>query len=102
VRLLYTLRAAAELDEILAYIDERSPQGARHIKMRIKAVTELLLQHPRAGRLTVKSGLRRVVVYPYPYLMFYRATEAEIIIHGVRHSARRRVFANKSAKTRNE
>jgi len=30
-----------------------------------------------------------MVAYPYPYLIFYRATETEIIIHGVRHSARR-------------
>jgi len=25
---------------------------------------------------------------PYPYLVFYEATEAEIIIHAVRHGAR--------------
>jgi plasmid stabilization system protein ParE len=89
VRLRYTLRAAAELDEILSFIDERSPQGAQNIKARIQAMAALLLQYPQAGRPTSKSGLRRVVVYPYPYLIFYRATETEIIIHGIRHSARR-------------
>jgi toxin ParE1/3/4 len=25
---------------------------------------------------------------PYPYLIFYEATDAEIIIHAVRHGAR--------------
>lgn len=25
---------------------------------------------------------------PYPYLVFYEATETEIIIHAVRHAAR--------------
>jgi toxin ParE1/3/4 len=25
---------------------------------------------------------------PYPYLIFYEATESEIIIHAVRHAAR--------------
>lgn len=89
MKLRYTLRAAAELDEILSYIDERSPQGARSVKARIQAMTTLLSQHPQAGNLTSKSGLRRMVVYPYPYLIFYRATESEIVIHGVRHSARR-------------
>jgi hypothetical protein len=29
LKLRYTRRAAAELGEVLAYIDERSPQGAR-------------------------------------------------------------------------
>jgi len=91
VKLRYTLRAAAELDEILSFIDERSPQGARGVKARIQAMEALLLQHPQAGHLTSKSGLRRMVVYPYPYLIFYRTTETEVIIHGVRHSARRPV-----------
>jgi hypothetical protein len=31
VKLRYTLRAAAELDEVLAYIEARSPQGARRV-----------------------------------------------------------------------
>jgi plasmid stabilization system protein ParE len=90
VKLRYTLRAAAELDDILAFIDERSPQGARSIKARIQAMAALLLEHPQAGHLTSKSGLRRMVVYPYPYLIFYRATKSEVIIHGIRHGARRR------------
>ena len=65
VKLRYTLRGAAELDKVLVYIEERSPQGARH----------LLLQHPHAGQLTSKGRLRRVVAFPYPYLIFYYATE---------------------------
>ena len=90
MKLRYTRRAAAELDEILSFIDERSPQGARNIKARIQAMTALLLEHPQAGHLTSNSGLRRMVVYPYPYLIFYRATETEIIIHGIRHGSRRK------------
>jgi toxin ParE1/3/4 len=86
VKLRYTRRAAAELDEILDFIDQRSPQGANHVKARLRAVIALLL-HPEAGRATQK-GLRRVVAFPYPHLVFYRATDTEIAIHGVRHSAR--------------
>jgi plasmid stabilization system protein ParE len=29
-----------------------------------------------------------VTTRPYPYLVFYEATDAEIIIHAVRHGAR--------------
>jgi len=43
VRLRYTLRGAAELDKVLAFIAERSPQGARHVQARIQAVINLLL-----------------------------------------------------------
>jgi toxin ParE1/3/4 len=89
VKLRYTIRAAAELDEVLNAIDEQSPQGARHVKARVQAVIDLLMQYPQSGRLTSKGRLRRVVAYPYPYLIFYRATDKEVVIHGVRHSARR-------------
>ncbi|NVN87908.1 MAG: type II toxin-antitoxin system RelE/ParE family toxin [Rhodopseudomonas sp.] len=88
MKLRFTIRAATELDEVLTSIDRHSPQGARHVKQRLFTVIDLLLEYPQAGRLTNKGRLRRVVAYPYPYLIFYRATEAEIVIHGVRHSAR--------------
>jgi toxin ParE1/3/4 len=77
------------LDEVLAYIEARSPQGARRVQARIQLIINLLLRHPHAGRLTSKGRLRRTAASPYPYLIFYRATENEIVIHGVRHSARR-------------
>jgi toxin ParE1/3/4 len=89
VRLRYTLRAAAELDEILTYIEAQSPQGARRVRTRIQVIINLLLQHPHAGQLTSKGRLRRMIASPYPYLIIYQATEDEIVIHGVRHSARR-------------
>jgi len=88
VKLRYTLRAAAELDKVLAHIEAQSPQGARRVQARIQAIINLLLQHPHAGQLTSKGRLRRMVASPYPYLIFYRVTEDEIVIHGVRHGAR--------------
>jgi toxin ParE1/3/4 len=88
VKLRYTPRGAAELDEALAYIAKRSPQGGRRVQVRIQAVISLLLQHPYAGQLTSKSGLRRLLASPYPYPIFYRASEGEIVNHGVRHAAR--------------
>jgi toxin ParE1/3/4 len=88
VRLRYTLRAAAELDSVLAYIAGRSPQGALRVQVRIRLIINMLLQHPHAGQLTSKGRLRRMTASPYPYLIVYEATEDEIVIHGVRHSAR--------------
>jgi plasmid stabilization system protein ParE len=87
--LRYTPRAAAELAEVLAYVENRSPAGARHVQARIQAIINLLLEHPQSGRLTSNGRLRRMVVAPYPYLIFYEATEDAIVIHGVRHAARR-------------
>ena len=89
MKLRYTLRGAAELDKVLDHIKERSPQGARHVQTRIQAVINLLLQYPHAGLPTSNGRLRRAVAFPYPYLIFYHATEDEIIIHGIRHAARK-------------
>ena len=88
MRLRYTLPALADLASILAYVADRSPQGAARIHNRIRAVTELLLRYPEAGAVTDDQTIRRMTTTPYPYLIFYEATDAEIIIHAVRHGAR--------------
>ncbi|HKI15765.1 MAG TPA: type II toxin-antitoxin system RelE/ParE family toxin [Roseiarcus sp.] len=89
MKLRYTLRAAQELEQVLSYIDDRSPEGARRVKARIQAVIDLIASHPQSGQLTSARRLRRIVVHPYPYLIFYAATNDEVVIHGVRHAARR-------------
>jgi toxin ParE1/3/4 len=88
VKLRYTLPALADLGAILDYIDAHSPQGARRVQARIQALTDLLLQYPHIGRRTNDPAIRRMTTTPYPYLVFYEATESEIIIHAVRHAAR--------------
>jgi toxin ParE1/3/4 len=88
MRLRYTLPALADLASILNYIADRSPLAAARVHTRIRAVTDLLLEHPLAGAVTDDPTIRRVTATPYPYLIFYEATEAEIIVHAVRHGAR--------------
>jgi toxin ParE1/3/4 len=88
VRLRYTRPALADLGAILDYIAAHSPQGARRVQARIKALTDLLLQYPHIGRRTNDPAIRRMTTTPYPYLVFYEAMESEIIIHAVRHAAR--------------
>ena len=83
------MRAVAELDKVLTFIDRESPQGALRVKARMQAIIDRLVRYPESGRLTSKAGLRRVVVWPYPYLIYYKASATEVVIHGVRHSARR-------------
>jgi len=88
VRLRYTLPALADLSAILDYIAAHSPRGARQVQTRIKVLTDLLLLHPHIGRRTSDPAIRRMPMTPYPYLLFYEATETEIIVHAVRHAAR--------------
>lgn len=88
MKLRYTLPALADLDEILAYITARSPQGAIRVKARIKAVTDLLLDYPLIGTPADDPTIRRMTTSPYPYLIFYEVTGEEVVVHAVRHGSR--------------
>jgi plasmid stabilization system protein ParE len=88
LKLRYTLPALADLDDMLDYIDGKSPQGAARVKSRIHTTITLLLQHPLIGRRTDDPAIRRMTALPYPYVVFYEATDDELIIHAVRHTAR--------------
>lgn len=89
MKVRYTRRALRQLAEILGYIDARSPQGADNVKRRLQVVIDLLADHPNSGRLTNKRDIRRTVVRPYPYVVFYRPDATGILILGIRHAARR-------------
>ena len=89
MKVRYTRRALRQMADILDYIEARSPQGADNVSRRLQAVIRLLADHPEAGRVTNKGNYRRIVASPYPYVIFYRSDAAGIVIHGVRHAARR-------------
>lgn len=88
MRLRYTLPALADLTSILDYIADRSPQGAARIHSRIRDVTDVILRYPVAGAVTNDPTIRRIATAPYPYLIYYETTDAEIIIHAIRHGVR--------------
>ena len=84
MRLRYTAPALADLSSILAFIAERSPRGATRVQARIKAIAGVLLEYPRIGTPTDDPAIRRLVISPYPYLIFYENNDGEIIIHAIR------------------
>jgi addiction module RelE/StbE family toxin len=87
LKLRYTPDAIADLRKVLAYIETQSPHGAHKVQARIQRLITLTLDHPHLG--TRSRRLRRLVARPCPYLIFYEVGDDEIVIHGVRHSARR-------------
>ncbi|WP_053221119.1 type II toxin-antitoxin system RelE/ParE family toxin [Methylobacterium indicum] len=86
MKLRYTPEAADELERILDGIAEKSPYGARRIQARIQAAIERLLEQPGSGPPTDLRPMRRTLASPY--LIFYVATESEIVLVGIRHGAR--------------
>ena len=89
LKLTVTPTALAEIDAILAYVYERSPQGADRIAERLDAFFALLLRNPHLGKRTSKGQVRRIVLPRLPYLVFYEARGATLIVIAVRHAARR-------------
>jgi plasmid stabilization system protein ParE len=89
VKLRYTKTALHQIEQALSFIRDRTPQGAARVAMRTETVLAVLLDYPHAGQRTDYHGVRRVALTPYPYVIFYRATPAEIIVMRFRHTARK-------------
>ena len=92
MKVRFTRSAASDLDNILAYIQERSPRGASKVKLRILSAIKLLRKFPGLGTLTDDEGTRMLVATPYPYLVFYEIDDqaGEVIVLHIRHGARDR------------
>lgn len=88
MKIRYTRPALADLEAILDYLAEKSPQGARLVRGRIRQVVNLIAAYPSIGRSTDEMSIRRQVVPSSPYLIFYEIGDKEVIVHAVRHSAR--------------
>lgn len=88
MKLRFTRLALADLKEVLSEIARESPSGARRVQRRIRVVIDLLARYPGLGVRTEDPSIRRMVVSPFPYLVFYEIGEKEVIVHAVRHGAR--------------
>src|SRR5688572_23496758 len=91
MKVSYSRRALAQLEEIFSYIALENSSAAANLIDRIEALVLLLGQLPQMGRSTGRPGVRVIGVPGYPYLIFYRILESrdELRILRVRHSARR-------------
>lgn len=83
MKIHYTRRALAQIDDTLTFIEARSPQGVAHVQDRILALVSLLQERPYAGRATSRANVRRLPTSPYPYLIDYRVSEKEIVIYAI-------------------
>lgn len=87
--LKYTPEAFADLDNLLDYLAERNPHAQMRVRERLKSCLELLERYPQIGQTTSRISVRRMVVSPYPYLIFYKMMEKEVVILAFRHAARK-------------
>jgi toxin ParE1/3/4 len=88
VRVRYANSAADEVEEILAYLHERSPQAADGFRRRLLEIEQLLSQFPWTVTITRLQRLRRIPVRQYPYIVFYEVTASDVMVLAVLYSAR--------------
>lgn len=68
LRLRWSLKAADDLEELLDFVGERSPQAAARLAGEIRDLIRRLPEHPRLGRKVPsydRDDLRERFVHPY-------------------------------------
>jgi toxin ParE1/3/4 len=85
----YRAQALRDIAEIYSYLEERSPDGARHVLQAIRDGILLIGEQPRAGIPSDDPSIRVKVVRRYRYKVFYAILEDETVeILHVRHTSR--------------
>ena len=88
MKLRYERGALADLDEIFAYIAADNRTAAARLVGRIEDASRRIAATPYMGEVTRNPRFRRFPVGSY--LIVYEVGADEVVIHYVRHGARRR------------
>jgi toxin ParE1/3/4 len=93
MKLVYSRRALADLDQIKAYYAANaSPAIAEAIGRRLENVVDRVGRVPEAApRVSQRSQVRVVAVVRYPFRIFYRVRADAVDILHIRHTSRRPV-----------
>jgi plasmid stabilization system protein ParE len=90
MNVVFSKLALAQLDEIISYIAQRSPPGAKHVQARFERVFQLIADHLEAApAMKGRPDVRRAPLIRYPYLVYYTIKDDEVTILRIRHGARR-------------
>lgn len=89
--IVYAPRALADLTRIESYITEHHPTAARRVLAVIKSTIEDLQQFPKLGLPIDHEGRHRLPVGRFPYVIYYRLSETEVLILHIRHGAQKAV-----------
>lgn len=90
-RLRWALAAAADLDEVAAYLYLHHPHFAQATILRIYQSAKRLKQFPESGREGRIPGTRELVLAPLPYILIYSVSVEAIHILRILHTSRDRV-----------
>lgn len=90
MKVRFTLRARADLEDIFAHLDQRAPAAARSVKAMIERQIAQLGDFPYMAPATDEPGIRELTMTRYPYKIYYEVEGDEVRILHIRDARRRR------------
>ena len=88
MRVIWTARARAELDELADYLSAFGAATALGQVRLIRSAATLLGEHPHKGRLGRVDESRELIVSGTPYILPYRVRDGRVEILAVIHMSR--------------
>lgn len=92
MRIRYTLRARADLEEIYGYLERRTPAAAQSLKSQIERQIGSLGRFPYMAPATDEPNVRELTLSRHPYKIYYEIASDEVWILHIRHTRRRPVM----------
>ena len=84
MKLRWTPRAVADLEEISDYLIAVSPQAWEHLLLRVERLTEAILDFPLMGKAGLVPGTREFVLSGTPYILVFELKDDSVVILSVR------------------
>ena len=88
LKVTFAPRARKDIDDIHAWLCERSRTGAASVISAVRETSLLNGEYPQIGRNSDIEGVKLLPVLKYPYLVYYTIDRDEIVIVHIRHGAR--------------
>ena len=87
MKVIWTPRAASDLDEMVDYIGADSPDSALRVAGRIYDQVMQLATMPHIGRSGEVPSTRELVFHPWPYIAVYKVADDAVRIIRIRHAS---------------
>ena len=84
MKLRWTPRAVADMEEIGDYLVAVSPQAWEHLLLRVERLTETILDFPLMGKAGLLPGTREFVLSGTPYILVFQLKDDSVVILSVR------------------
>jgi toxin ParE1/3/4 len=88
VKVFWSPRAAADLNELVDFIAADKPDAAERVGDNVYSKVERLTSTPLIGRIGILPKTRELILAPWPYIAVYKVTGDTVRVIRLRHTSR--------------